>query len=147
MQVSQLMHQPVITLKPEDSLSEAAQLFRRYGIGMLPVCQNSQLCGVVTDRDLVTRGVASGIVPEKCPVRRIMTQCLTCVTPDTDLSAAAYLMARHKLRRLPVVQEGQVIGVLTLADLARSHPHTLEVSQTLAEISKEEAITLDKLES
>lgn len=147
MYVCQLMHQPVIAVSPQDSISEAAQLLKKHRVGMLPVCQAGRLCGVITDRDLVTRGLASGIPPEKCPVRQVMTQQITCVTPDTELSVATYLMAKHKLRRLPVVQESQVVGMLSLGDLALARPYSMEVAQTLAEISKEDVFSLPQLQS
>ena len=93
MKVRELMSKPVIRIHPEESAAVAARTLARYNIGILPVCgSDGRLCGLITDRDLVTRCVASGRSPAVTPVREIMTTQIQCATLDMDAAAAAGLM-------------------------------------------------------
>ena len=103
---------------------------------MLPVCgQDGQLVGVVTDRDIVTRCLAAGQDPSRVPVEDIMTRELETLSPQEEVEAASARMADGQVRRLPVVEEGRVVGVLSLADLARSRRYEAEAAQALCQIS------------
>lgn len=138
MNVSQIMTEPVISVAPSDSLSCAAELLKKHGVGVLPVCDNNRIQGIVTDRDLVTRGLASDTDPSKCQISQVMTNNVVSISPDTELTEAAHIMAQKQLHRLPVVKEGNVVGMISLGDLAKNHPYSMEVSEALAEISEEE---------
>ena len=136
MQVRELMNTNVISITPEESASLAARLIARHNIGSLPVCSdNGQLRGVVTDRDIVLRCIAAEEDPAKTPVRNIMSRGLTVVSPDDDIRAASHLMSEHQIRRLPVVESGKVVGMISLGDLASSHKCDMEASRALSEIS------------
>ena len=94
------------------------------------------LRGMVTDRDIVLRCVAAEEDPAQTPVRDIMTRSCTCVAPGDDCREATRLMALHQVRRLPVVEGGKLVGMISLSDLARSGRFDMEAAQALSEISE-----------
>ena len=136
MLVSELMTDSVISIAPEEPASQAARLLSRHNIGAIPVCtEDGRLRGIVTDRDIVLRCVASENDPETTPVREIMSRSLITVSPTDDVRVAARQMAEAQVRRLPVVQSGRLVGMLSLGDMAKTHTFDMEASKALSEIS------------
>lgn len=136
MRVRDLMSKSVVTIAPEESAALAARLLSRHELGALPVCAaDGTLVGIVTDRDIVTRCVAAGEEPGRVPVRDIMSPAPFVITPETPISDAARLMAQRQVRRLPVVEQGHVVGMLSLGDLARSRRTDTEAAEALSDIS------------
>lgn len=136
MRVRDLMSKSVVTITPEESAALAARLLSRHELGALPVCAaDGTLVGIVTDRDIVTRCVAAGEEPGRVPVRDIMSPAPSVITPETPISDAARLMAQRQVRRLPVVEQGHVVGMLSLGDLARSRRTDTEAAAALSDIS------------
>lgn len=136
MKVKQAMSSPVIRIREEESVSVAARTLAHYNIGMLPVCgKDGALSGVLTDRDIVTRCLAANRAPEATKVREIMTAQVLSVQPDMELSAAAHMMGRQQVRRLPVVEEGKLCGMLSLGDLASREETAYDASDALSEIT------------
>ena len=136
MKVKEVMTQTVIRISPEESAAVAARTLTHYNIGALPVCGgDGRLCGVLTDRDIVTRCLAAGQQPEKTLVRSIMTNNVVSVRPDMDLGVAASLMARRQVRRLPVVENGSLCGMISIGDLSRNEQSAPDATDALAEIS------------
>ena len=136
MRVRDLMSKSVVTITPEESAALAARLLSRHELGALPVCAaDGTLAGIVTDRDIVTRCVAAGEEPGRVPVRDIMSPAPSVITPETPISDAARLMAQRQVRRLPVVEQGHVVGMLSLGDLARSRRTDTEAAEALNDIS------------
>ncbi len=137
MQVKDLMNPSVVTIEPGSSAALAARLISRHNVGSLPVCgDDRRLRGVVTDRDIVLRCVAAEEDPAQTPVRDIMTRGCTTVSPQDDCREATRLMSLHQVRRLPVVEGGRLVGVISLADVARSGRFDMEAAQALCEISE-----------
>ena len=137
MQVRDLMNPSVVSITPQESASLAARLLSRHNLGALPVCGNDGgLRGIVTDRDIVLRCVAAEEDPAQTLVRDIMTRGCASISPHEDCRAATRLMARQQVRRLPVVEEGKLVGIISLADLARSQRFDMEAAQALGEISE-----------
>ena len=137
MQVRDLMNPNVVTVEPGSSAALAARLISRHNVGSLPVCgEDRRLRGVVTDRDIVLRCVAAEEDPAQTPVRDIMSRGCATVSPGADCREATRLMSAHQVRRLPVVEEGKLVGVISLSDLARSGRFDLEAAQALCEISE-----------
>ena len=135
--VKEVMTPHVVSIAPEESAALAARLLARHGLGALPVCSaEGILRGMVTDRDIVLRCVAAEDDPAQTMVRDIMTRSCAAVSPHADCRQAAQLMSRQQVRRLPVVEEGRLVGMLSLADLARSHRYDMEAAQALSEISE-----------
>ena len=136
MKVREIMTEPVIHISPEESVEVAARTLTHYNIGILPVCgKDGKVCGLVTDRDLVIRCMASGKTPSKTTVREVMTNRITSVQPDMEAVAAAQLMGSQQIRRLPVVENGKLCGLVSLGDLAKHTESTIEAADALAGIS------------
>lgn len=136
MQVRELMNKSVVSIAPEESAALAARLLCRHDLGALPVCDRTgTLLGIVTDRDIVTRCIAAGEDPCRVPVQDIMSIAPVTISPDAELSAAARQMARSQIRRLPVVEDSAVVGMVSLGDLARCHRCDTEAAEALSDIS------------
>ena len=136
MKVRELMSNPVIRIHPEESVAVAARTLARYNIGILPVCgYDGRICGRVTDRDLVTRCIASGRSASMTPVREVMTTQILSVRPDMDANMAAGIMGRAQVRRLPVLENGRLCGMVSLGDLAVRDETGMNAGDALGEIS------------
>ena len=137
MQIKDLMNPSVVSIEPGSSCALAARLISRHNVGALPVCaSDGRLRGMVTDRDIVLRCVAAEEDPAQTLVRDIMTRGCATVTPQDDCREATRLMAQQQVRRLPVVDRGKLVGMISLSDLARSHRFDMEAAQALCEISE-----------
>ena len=138
MQVRDLMNPSVVSITPNESAALAARLLSRHNIGSLPVCaEDGRLRGIVTDRDIVTRCIAAEDDPAQTPVRDIMTRNCVVVSPDDDPREATRLMAAQQVRRLPVMENGKLVGMVSLGDLATCHAFDMEASKALSEISEQ----------
>lgn len=136
MKISEIIKQSVITVAPDDTALTASRLLSRHNIGSLPVCTgDGRIKGIVTDRDIVLRCVASGKSPDITPVSDIMSTNIISVSPTDEVSAAASLMSTEKIRRLPVVDKGKVAGMLSLGDIAKSRSFSMEAAKALTDIS------------
>jgi CBS domain-containing protein len=132
--VNEIMTRNIVTLNPQETIQEAAQLMNQHNIGAIPVVENGEVCGVITDRDITIRATSSGL-PTNTPVSRCMTEGITVVKPDMDIHEAANLMAREQIRRLPVVENNQVVGMLAIGDLAEQNIYQNEAGDALSSIS------------
>ena len=136
MKIREVMTNPVIRINPEESVAVAARTLEHYNIGILPVCgYDGNVCGLVTDRDLVTRCLASGRSPMTTPVREVMTSQVIAAKPDMDAAAAAQLMGQRQIRRLPVMENGRLCGMVTIGDLARREESAPDATDALADIT------------
>jgi CBS domain-containing protein len=125
-----------VTASPDRNARDAAGLMAAHDIGVLPIAEGDRLVGVITDRDLVLRALASVKDPGAVRLGDIATtRGLETVTPDTQLADARALMAAKRIRRLPVVKDGQLVGMLSLGDVAVASASMRGVGETLAEIS------------
>ena len=136
MKIRSLMTTPAITISPEESVAVASRTLAHYNIGMLPVCTpDGQLQGVLTDRDIVTRCLAGGKDPGKTPVRDIMTHQVRTVDPNMEAGTAAHLMGSQQIRRLPVLENGKLCGLLSLGDLANREETAIDAADALTDIT------------
>ena len=136
MKVKDLMSDCVIKIHPKESVSVAARTMTHYNIGAVPVCdETGRLCGILTDRDIVTRCLAGNRSVESTKVEDIMTAQVISVQPETDSSAAAHVMGSRQVRRLPVVKDGNLCGMVSLGDLANNGICTYEAGAALSEIT------------
>lgn len=132
MTVKELMASSVCFVRPDAPLQQAAALMKQYDIGFVPVCdQKGSLLGAVTDRDLVTRTDFAAAGAAQIPVSALMTEDLVTVPPDMDIHQAACLFSKGKIRRLPVVENGRLIGILSVGDLAKKRLYLAEVGDIL----------------
>ncbi len=135
MKLRDIMTDSVVKIHPEESVAVAARTLTHYNIGVLPVCNVAgQVCGVVTDRDIVTRCLASGRSPEKTPVSEVMTKGVVSARPDMEVGVAAHLMGRRQIRRLPVVEGGRLCGMVSLGDLAGRDECNPDAADALGDI-------------
>jgi CBS domain-containing protein len=100
------------------SVVEAARLMREQDIGSLPITDDEKLVGMITDRDITMRVVAEAADPKVTSIEDVYSPDLISVEPDKDLEEALVLMARHQVRRLPVVEDGRLVGIVAQADIA-----------------------------
>ncbi len=122
------------------SVVEAARLMREAHIGSLPITDGEQLVGMITDRDITTRVVAEAADLETTSVRDVCSRDVISVEADKDHEEAVELMARHQVRRLPVVEDGRLIGIVAQADIARTGNETKtgELVEAISEPSEAE---------
>lgn len=135
MQIKDIMTRSVVSIAPEESVEVAARTMTRHNIGALPVCSGGKLCGMLTDRDIVTRCLAANRQPNATQVRQIMTEQVTAVAPDMQTGTAAHLMGRLQVRRLPVVEGGKLCGMVSLGDMAVREETVLDAGDVLADVS------------
>jgi predicted transcriptional regulator len=135
MKVRELMTTEPITVEPDATLGEVATLMKQEDCGSIPVVEKGRLIGIVTDRDIVVRGVAAGTDPKTQRVRTIMSADPVTIGPDEDVTAAQKVMADRQIRRLPVVERGSLVGIVVTAQIARAGDNG-KVGETLKEISK-----------
>jgi CBS domain-containing protein len=121
------------------SVVEAARIMREEHIGSLPVTDDEKLVGMITDRDITTRVVAEAADPNRMSVGDVYSRDLISVESDKDLEEAVQLMARHQVRRLPVVENGGLVGIVAQADIAlRETEKTGELVEAISERSEGE---------
>ena len=121
------------------SVVEAARLMREQHIGSLPVTEDDRLVGMITDRDITTRVVAESAVPETTSVGDVYSRDLISVEPNSDIDEALRLMARHQVRRLPVVENDRLVGMVAQADIAlKDKKRTGDLVGAISEPSAEE---------
>ena len=136
MLISDMMSPNVVSITTEESTALAARLLYRHNIGSLPVCgDDGRLRGIVTDRDIVLRCVAAENDPATTPVKEIMSKGVISVSPNDDARVATRIMAAEQIRRLPVLSNGKVVGMVSLGDLAKTCAYDMEASKALSEIS------------
>lgn len=136
MKLREIMTPNPVHVEPDTTVDVAARLLTQYNIGMLPVCTpDGALHGLVTDRDIVTRCLAAGRSPAHTGVRDVMTRRIVSAPPHMETSAAAHLMGREQIRRLPILENGRLRGIVSLGDLAEWEESSLDASDALTEIS------------
>ncbi len=123
------------TVTPNDSIQNAARIMRDEDTGAVPVVENGQAVGMVTDRDIVIRAVAEDGQLNR-PVGEIVSGSVICATPDMSTREAAELMSEHQIRRLPVVDKNQLVGIVSIGDLAVKEGKDGRIGDTLQHISE-----------
>jgi CBS domain-containing protein len=134
--VEEVMTRDVESVRPDASLKEAAEMMRTLNEGSLPVVDGEKLAGIITDRDIVVRAVAKGMDINTTKINDFMSPAVVTVTGDQTAQEAAKLMAQHQVRRLPVVEDGRLIGIIAIGDLAVVGIHENEAGFALSEISE-----------
>jgi len=135
-QIREVMTSDPRTVTADSSIAEAARLMRDEDTGIAPITEGERLVGVVTDRDIAIGVVAEGKDPQSTKVTEIASSKLVTVDPQQDLDEALRLMAKHQVRRLPVVEEdGKLVGILAQADIAK-HADASRTGEVVEQISK-----------
>ncbi len=136
MKVKDAMHKGVDWVNPDTPIVEIAKLMREHDIGAIPIGANDQLVGMVTDRDIVCKGLAqNGFDAGRAMARDVMTAGIHCCREDDDLSKAVQHMETLKVRRLPVINKNKrMVGMLALGDVSRSAPGEM-ISECVKSVS------------
>ena len=136
MKVREIMTKDVAYVNPMANITEAAQIMQKHNIGSVPVCDKSGVVGIITDRDIVIRNVAHGENPQNTIVKDVMTSNVTTVTPDMDIKQVSEIMSQSQIRRLPVVENNMIVGIVALGDIATDKRFDIEASEALTDISR-----------
>ncbi len=136
MKVKDIMTKDVAHIKPDSSVFEAATLMQQHNVGSIPVCDNNGVVGMVTDRDIVVRNVITGSDPKSTPVSNIMTTNVATVSSNTDVDDLGVIMSQKQIRRIPVVENNALVGIVALGDLATDKRFDTEASTALTDISR-----------
>ena len=138
MKVRDIMTPNPRTAEPDTTLEEIATLMKQEDVGVIPVMEDNRVTGIVTDRDIVVRCIAAGKDPTECTAEDIMSEGVNTIAPDADVDEAADLMAEEQVRRLAVVENGRLVGMLSLGDIAVKTGDEDEetTAETLEEVSK-----------
>ena len=128
------------SIAASEPVVDAARLMREQHVGSLPVTDNEKLVGMITDRDITTRVVAEAADPKTTSVGEVYSRDLISVEPDQDLDEALQLMARHQVRRLAVIENGSLVGIVAQADIAlrENEQKTGELVEAISEPSARE---------
>ncbi len=135
MQVREIMTREVKTVSPSETIQKAAEIMKSVDCGSVPVVDGSRVTGMLTDRDIVISAVAGG-KPSSTPVKECMTDTVVSISPEKEAQSAANLMADNQVRRLPVVENGKLVGIVAIADLARKNIYVSESGKALSDISE-----------
>ena len=136
MKVREIMTIEVATAQPDSTLEEVASMMKAEDAGAIPVLDEDELVGIITDRDIVVRCIAEGRDATETNVEDILTEDLTTIEPDADVEEAARLMSERQIRRLPVVEDGMLVGVVSLGDIAIKEMDEQPASAALEGVSR-----------
>lgn len=135
--VADVMTGDVRSMTPQQTLAEAARLMDELNVGVVPVCDGDRLVGMVTDRDIVVRGLARDLDPRQCRLADVMSGHVRTARPDDDVDEVLGEMANSQIRRMPVVDANdRLVGILSIGDIAAKSPGDEEdVALSLGDIS------------
>ncbi|MBN3555092.1 CBS domain-containing protein [Fictibacillus nanhaiensis] len=134
--VSEIMTREVDFVTPLDNVYEVAVKMKNDNVGVIPVCENEQIIGVITDRDIVVRGVAEKR-PGSTKVTDVMSDELYTGSADMTAEEAADLMADKQIRRLPIVENNKLVGIISLGDLSLAKESDSAAGHTLSQVSEQ----------
>ena len=137
--LQEIMSKNVATITPQQSVAEAAQIMSQHNIGSVPVVQNGQCVGIVTDRDITLRAAAKGVDSTTTKIESIMSKNVVTATPQMDVHEASKLMADKQIRRLPIVENNKLTGIIAIGDIAVENRYQNEAGDALSDISKSNA--------
>lgn len=136
MNVNEVMTTSVVTLNSNDTVERAATLMREHDIGSIPVCEGTRIKGILTDRDITLKSVASGKDSKRQTVNEVMSTNIVTGNPNMSLDEATKLMSENQIRRLPVVDNNNLVGVIAIGDLATENRSDEMAGSALSSISQ-----------
>ncbi|GAA0789284.1 CBS domain-containing protein [Hathewaya limosa] len=136
MKIKDIMSREVVSLNANDSVEHAAEMMRNYNIGSVPVCDGEKVIGIITDRDIAIRSVADGQNFKNQKVREIMTSNPVCASSQMGIDEAGRIMSERQIRRLPIVDKENLVGMVSLGDLAVDPKLSSEAGDVLTEVSE-----------
>jgi len=142
MTIKQIMSKNIYAISPSDSAVRAAQLMDQHDIGSIPIVSDGALKGILTDRDIVVRCVAKSMSPDSVKASDIMTGRIAYISENQPVSDAVSMMASEQIRRLPVVEDGVLVGMVSFADIARRDTSP-EIAEAISDISSSGLVDFD----
>jgi CBS domain-containing protein len=136
MKVKDIMSRDLACINSEDSVATAAKLMKDYDVGSIPVCADKKLVGIITDRDIALRSIAEGENQDQKNISDIMTSNLVVGNPEMNVDDAAKLMSSKKIRRLPIVENNNLVGIVALGDISLEPALQDNAEDTLKNISE-----------
>lgn len=136
MKVKDIMTKSVVSLNSNDTVQKAASVMSEHNIGSVPVCDSNNVIGIITDRDIAVRTVAAGKDANNQAVREIMSSNPATGTPEMDVQDASRIMSERQIRRLPIVENQNLVGVVSLGDIAVDPKLNHQAEQALSSISE-----------
>lgn len=136
MKVKEIMSRDVASLNTDDSVEHAAQLMKQYDVGSIPVCRQQKIIGIVTDRDIALRSIADGKNTKQQKVQEIMSSDPVVGSPDMEVDDAARIMSEKQIRRLPIVDNNSLVGIVALGDISVEPTQQDSAEEALKNISK-----------
>jgi CBS domain-containing protein len=133
LKVEDVMVKEVVTIDANKTAKDAADMMNRYEIGCLIIVKRGKAVGILTERDMLKRVVSEARSPEATKVKDIMSKPLIVVESDTEMEEAAKLMFKMKIKKLPIVRQGKLSGLVTLTDLARFQPQMIRILKQLSQ--------------
>jgi CBS domain-containing protein len=130
-EVQDIMVSKVVTVRPDISVKEAVDAMNRYGIGCLVVVEKEDIVGIVTERDFLKRVLAKCKDPRNINVQEIMSKPLIVGKPDMQIHEVIKLMVDKRIKKLPIVENGKLQGLVTLTDLVNFQPQLIRVVKQL----------------
>ena len=136
MKVRDIMTTDVVFANKDDSVLTVAKLMKHHNVGAIPIVENAEkVLGMVTDRDIVLNMADYNFDPANTFALKLMTDKLYTVKPEADLSSALALMKKQQIRRLPVMEDNKLVGMLSIGDIAVRSDYNMEMSEAISEIS------------
>ncbi len=136
MKVKDIMSTDIASVCCDDTVEKCAQLMKQHDVGSIPVCDDKKVVGIVTDRDLALRSIAEGQDWKNQKVSEVMTKNPSLGNPDMNIKDAAEIMGREQIRRLPIVENNSLVGIVALSDISLEPSLSDRAEDTLHDISK-----------
>ena len=134
--VKVIMSTDIASVCCDDTVEKCAQLMKQHDVGSIPVCEEKKVVGIVTDRDLTLRSIAEGQDWKNQKVSDVMTKNPSLGSPDMNVKDAAEIMSREQIRRLPIVENNSLVGIVALSDISLEPSLSDRAEDTLHDISK-----------
>lgn len=141
MKAKSIMTNKVICVQKDEMVSEAAKKMKQAGVGSVAVEDQGKIVGIITDRDIVLRDIAENSTPGQCKCGDIMTTNVATATPESNINEVADIMSQRQVKRVPIVQEEKVIGMVSLADLSQTRGKKSEAGDTLRDITDKQSLS------
>jgi CBS domain-containing protein/gas vesicle protein len=138
---NEVMTQSLATCSPDESIAHVAAIMRDRDIGNVLILEDGKLSGIVTDRDLAIHALTDNVDPQHTPISKFMRTNVITGNPEWSMSKVARTMAKHQIRRLPIIQDDQLVGIISLADIARHENSKSVLAKSLRAVSKSPEIS------
>jgi CBS domain-containing protein len=136
MKVDEIMTKSVVTLKSDDTVEKAATLMKEHNIGSIPICEGSTVKGIITDRDIALKSVAGGKDSKSQSISEIMSTNIVNGSPNMTVDEASKIMSQNQIRRLTIVDNNSLVGIVALGDLATENMSNEMAGCALSSISQ-----------